>query len=220
MSCWRLGLEWETTSSTTTEGKCKSWFWWSPTGTCIPSCARGRRLQASARKRGHFRCWGVGAAPAIPRRSSAGLHASSVDTVVLVHVLCGIPDPRGCIELYHSYLRPGGQMLFFEHVASEEPRTRKIQDLYTELGWRFTFDGCHLNRPTGAWIVDGPHGVAIEEKEGITLGEELRAARNRGARDGAGGRREGRWSEFEVWEPEGQQKRSCIPQIVGWARKA
>lgn len=70
---------------------------------------------------------------------------SSFDTVVCTLVLCTVPDPAAALTEIRRVLRPGGRLLFLEHVRSERPRIARLQDvarpMYNVLG-----RGCHPNR--------------------------------------------------------------------------
>lgn len=88
----------------------------------------------------------LGQAEAIP------LEAESVDAVVSTLVLCSVADPRRALAEVLRVLRPGGRLLFLEHVAA--PRgtpLRALQDLVVPV-WRALGDGCHPNRETLALI--------------------------------------------------------------------
>lgn len=74
---------------------------------------------------------------------------SSFDTAVFTLVLCTVPDPAGALAETARVLRPGGRMLFIEHVRSEDPVLARWQDRF-EKPWRFLGDGCHCNRDTVA----------------------------------------------------------------------
>lgn len=76
---------------------------------------------------------------------------SSVDTVVFTLVLCTVPNPAAALAEAARILRPGGKLLFVEHVRSEEPGLARWQDRL-EKPWRFLADGCHCNRDTVALI--------------------------------------------------------------------
>jgi hypothetical protein len=52
-------------------------------------------------------------------------------------------------------LKPGGKLLFLEHVRSEDPRVARTQDRL-ERPWRFIADGCHCNRDSLATIEASP----------------------------------------------------------------
>ena len=71
----------------------------------------------------------------------------SFDVAVSTLVLCTVDDqPRALREL-HRVLKPGGPLLFIEHVRAEDERLARWQDrlngLQTRLG-----HGCNCNRPT------------------------------------------------------------------------
>jgi ubiquinone/menaquinone biosynthesis C-methylase UbiE len=71
------------------------------------------------------------------------------DTAVATLVLCTIPDPVAAIDELARVLRPGGRLLFIEHVRSEDASSARWQDRL-EKPWRFVADGCHCNRDTEA----------------------------------------------------------------------
>jgi ubiquinone/menaquinone biosynthesis C-methylase UbiE len=48
-------------------------------------------------------------------------------------------------------LKPGGRLLFLEHVRAEDSGLARWQDRF-EKPWRFIGDGCHCNRDTIATI--------------------------------------------------------------------
>jgi SAM-dependent methyltransferase len=72
---------------------------------------------------------------------------ASFDTAVFTLVLCTVPDPAAALAEAVRVLRPGGQILFIEHVRSEEPRLARWQDRL-HRPWRFLADGCNCNRDT------------------------------------------------------------------------
>jgi ubiquinone/menaquinone biosynthesis C-methylase UbiE len=61
-------------------------------------------------------------------------------------------------------LKPGGQLLFLEHVRSDDPRIAKWQDRLAPL-WRRLGHGCNLNRPTPQTIRSRFEQVEIQEDE-------------------------------------------------------
>lgn len=71
------------------------------------------------------------------------------DTAVATLVLCTVPDPTAAISELARVLKPGGRLLFIEHVRSDDPGTARWQDRL-EKPWRFMADGCHCNRDTEA----------------------------------------------------------------------
>lgn len=87
---------------------------------------------------------------------------ASFDTAVFTLVLCTVPDPRAALEEVARVLKPGGRMLFLEHVRAESPGLARWQDRL-EKPWRFVGDGCHCNRDTVATIETSP--LRLEQVE-------------------------------------------------------
>lgn len=75
----------------------------------------------------------------------------SFDTAVFTLVLCTVPDPGAALAETARILRPGGRMLFCEHVRSDELGLARWQDRL-ERPWRAVANGCHCNRDTVALI--------------------------------------------------------------------
>ncbi|HET7479992.1 MAG TPA: class I SAM-dependent methyltransferase [Rubrobacteraceae bacterium] len=74
----------------------------------------------------------------------------SFDTVVSTLVLCTVPDQRAALAEIQRVLRPGGRLLFIEHVRGEGS-VAVWQDRIEPL-WRRLMGGCHPNRDTVAAI--------------------------------------------------------------------
>jgi ubiquinone/menaquinone biosynthesis C-methylase UbiE len=74
----------------------------------------------------------------------------SFDTVVSTLVLCGVDDQPRALREARRVLRPGGRLLFLEHVRSDDPGFARFQDRINWLN-RFVV-GCDCNRPTLATI--------------------------------------------------------------------
>ena len=84
----------------------------------------------------------VGSAEALP------VEAASCDAVVSTLVLCSVRDVGTALGEIRRVLRPGGRLLFLEHVAA--PRTQLLYRWQRRLRplWAKLADGCQLDRDT------------------------------------------------------------------------
>ncbi|HLU65036.1 MAG TPA: methyltransferase domain-containing protein, partial [Kofleriaceae bacterium] len=73
------------------------------------------------------------------------------DTAVATFVLCSVPDAGAAIGELRRVLRPGGRLLFLEHVAQPPGAGRLIQRALEPLN-RVIACGCHLTRDTAALL--------------------------------------------------------------------
>lgn len=121
----------------------------------------------------------------------------SFDTVVSTFLLCSVADPAVAVREFARVLRPGGSLLFLEHVLSTRPFTRTLQRLVEPIYTRIAC-GCSLVRGTEAtiarngfridelvlhdlrgmlWIARGViRGRAVPTRAAATIGADLEAS--------------------------------------------
>jgi ubiquinone/menaquinone biosynthesis C-methylase UbiE len=87
---------------------------------------------------------------------------ASFDVAVSTLVLCTVEDQAAALSELRRLLRPGGRLLFIEHVRAEDPRLARWQDRLTPL-WSRLAHGCRPNRDTLPAIAGA--GFAIESVE-------------------------------------------------------
>jgi SAM-dependent methyltransferase len=85
------------------------------------------------------------------------------DAVVASLVLCSVPDPRRGLAEVRRVLRPGGRLLFWEHVRGETAGLVRAQRALDATVWPFLAGGCHTGRDTVAAIEAA--GFTIERLE-------------------------------------------------------
>ena len=76
---------------------------------------------------------------------------SSFDAVVCTLVLCSVRDPKQSLGEIRRVLRPGGKLVFLEHVAAEE-KSRLAWQRRAEPAWKLIAGNCHLCRDTAGII--------------------------------------------------------------------
>jgi SAM-dependent methyltransferase len=87
------------------------------------------------------------------------------DAAVSTLVLCGVSDQQRALRQLRRVLRPGGQLLFIEHVRAEDDRLARKQDRMNRIN-QFVV-GCDCNRPTLTSIRDA--GFVVTDLEHSTL---------------------------------------------------
>ena len=107
-----------------------------------------------------------------------GVEPETVDTVTSMQVLCSVPKPEALAKNLYRLLKPGGQMIVFEHVKSEDYVSYLVQcldsltslfraraDVRTvvyNLVWPLFVGNCYLNRPTGKYLLEAGSWSTIE----------------------------------------------------------
>jgi SAM-dependent methyltransferase len=97
------------------------------------------------------------------------LDDDSVDAAVASIVLCTVSDPGLAIAEIRRVVRPGGELRFFEHVRSEDPRKARVQrSLDRPRLWPRLAGGCHCSRDTVAALETA--GLRIERIRRFDVG--------------------------------------------------
>lgn len=107
-----------------------------------PDPAMRSKLERKLRAQGR-------AAEVIPcTAESIPLPDASFDAVVTTLVLCMVQRPADALSELRRVLRPGGKLVFLEHVAAvDNPKLMKWQER-VEPVWKRVVAHCHLTRDT------------------------------------------------------------------------
>lgn len=128
-----------------------------PSPSLLRRAILAHRSGAEAHHRSNRFAYQVGSAEALPFRHH------TFDTAVAFLVFCTIPDPRAAAGELFRVLKPGGRLLFFEHVRAPGGALAWLQDRLNPL-WRIASCGCNLNRDTrSVFLQAGFHFDWIEE---------------------------------------------------------
>jgi ubiquinone/menaquinone biosynthesis C-methylase UbiE len=112
-----------------------------------PDRSMRRRLERRVRRRGARRATRIVDAPA----ERLPFPDASIDTVISTFVLCTVVDPEVALREIGRVLRPGGQLLFIEHVRSDSRLLAACQRRLVRPWYRFA-RGCRCDRPTADLI--------------------------------------------------------------------
>lgn len=118
-----------------------------------PDASMSRRLRRAVER--HGRRATVLRAPA----ERLPFDDDSFDTVVCTLVLCGVDDQPQSLREIRRVLRPGGELLFLEHVRSADEGHARMQDRFNWLNRLVVM--CDCNRPTQRTIE--AEGLRIDE---------------------------------------------------------
>jgi len=116
-------------------------------------------IRKAAQRTGHQFEFRTGSAEALP------FPDASFDSVACTLTLCSVKDPQGALQEIRRVLRPGGQLLFMEHVAAAAGspllrRQRLLRPVFRCLA------GCTPDRDTGLLLrTAGFSTVQIEDFE-------------------------------------------------------
>ena len=76
----------------------------------------------------------------------------SFDVVVSTLVLCSVSDAARALLEVHRVLRPGGELIYLEHVGAGAGSSLHRWQRFIEPVWKRLCDNCHLTRDTAKLI--------------------------------------------------------------------
>ena len=91
----------------------------------------------------------------------------SFDTVVCTLVLCSVKDPARALAEMRRVLKPGGRLLFLEHVAAADNPKRLRWQRRVEPLWKRVMGNCHMTRDTLAEIERAGFRVEDVKRESL-----------------------------------------------------
>lgn len=93
---------------------------------------------------------------------------ASFDAAVASLVLCSVEEPVQAAAELLRVLRPGGLLVFLEHVSSDSPARRRVQRGLDAVLWPHVAGGCRLSRDTMGTLSDA--GFVVEERHRLGSG--------------------------------------------------
>lgn len=91
---------------------------------------------------------------------------ATFDVAVAARVLCSVHDLGAALDELHRVIRPGGELRFYEHVVSADPRYARCQHAL-DLIWPRLVGGCHVSRDTAGAITEA--GFTLETLDRFTF---------------------------------------------------
>ncbi len=92
---------------------------------------------------------------------------ASFDCVVGTLVLCSVRDLEGGLKEIKRVLKPGGRLLFMEHVAAPRGSRRRRWQNWINPVWRRVNSNCHLNRETEQAVVAAGFSIHWVRRESM-----------------------------------------------------
>jgi ubiquinone/menaquinone biosynthesis C-methylase UbiE len=93
--------------------------------------------------------------------------AAGFDVVVATLVLCSVPRLDRALAEIRRVLRPGGRLLFIEHVAADDQPGRLKWQRRIEPLWKRVSGNCHLTRRTADAIADAHFDIIELRRESM-----------------------------------------------------
>ena len=111
---------------------------------------------------------------------------TTVDTLISILTLCSVPSPQATASsLVCDVLKPGGQLLFYEHVLSHRTDIAWWQRFWAPV-WEVATDGCRIDRPSHLWLEQ------VSTDEGMSV-----------------------WKEKNTWKKEGEDEETLFGHVAG-----
>ncbi len=91
----------------------------------------------------------------------------SFDFVVAALVCCTVINPEVALGQIYRVLRPGGSLVFLEHVAAGDGTGRRKWQNRLNPVWRKLAGNCHLNRDTEKAIISAGFEISEIKRENM-----------------------------------------------------
>jgi SAM-dependent methyltransferase len=100
----------------------------------------------------------------IPSTTSSLPEEGVFDSILAVKCLCSAPQPQlpATVAIIQALLKPGGEFLFFEHVANNSDQITQTFVWFVNLIWPYFLGGCHMTGKLDR-IINGMGGWASRE---------------------------------------------------------
>lgn len=91
----------------------------------------------------------------------------SFDYVVATLVCCSVTNLKASLREIRRVLKPGGSLVFLEHVAAADGTSRRRWQNRLNTIWKIFMGNCHLNRETEQAIVTEGFEIIQIERESM-----------------------------------------------------